>query len=102
MNNFSNFSDSYRHLIKRIFFTDKAVAALENNQYTFIVDRYSNKTIIKAGIEYLFNVKVLKINTCNLPKKKKRTNKNSSVIGKYKKAIVTLSEGDVIKIFPDN
>lgn len=101
MNNFLNSYDSYRNLIKRIVFTDKAVTALQNNQYTFIVERYSNKTIIKTGIEYLFNVKVLKINTCNL-QKKKRKNKNSSVRGKYKKAIVTLSEGDVIKIFPDN
>jgi ribosomal protein L23 len=33
----------------------------ENNQYSFVVDRYSDKTRIKAAIEYLFNVKVVKL-----------------------------------------
>jgi large subunit ribosomal protein L23 len=47
----------------------------ENNQYSFVVDRYSDKTRIKAAIEYLFNVKVVKINTCRLPRKKR--------VGKY-------------------
>jgi large subunit ribosomal protein L23 len=88
--------------IKCPIITDKATRLLENNQYSFIVDRYSNKVTIKAAIEYLFNVKVIKINTCHLPRKKKRVGKYTGWKPQYKKAIVTLSEGDMINLFTDN
>ena len=59
-------------LIKPII-TEKAETLSEsNNQYSFVVDPKSDKPTIKAAIEYLFNVKVIKINTAHLPKKKKR------------------------------
>ena len=61
-----NSSDSYRNdaqIIKYPIITDKATRLLENNQYSFIVDRSSTKPAIKAKIEYLFNVKVIKVNT---------------------------------------
>jgi large subunit ribosomal protein L23 len=48
------------------------------------------------------NVKVLKINTCNIPRKKKTFRKVIRYIPQYKKAIVTLSEGDKIMLFPEN
>ena len=62
---------SYAQVIKYPIITDKATRLLENNQYSFIVDRYSDKTTIKTAIEYLFDVKIIKINTCRLPRKKK-------------------------------
>jgi large subunit ribosomal protein L23 len=70
--NSSDFSRSNAQIIKYPIITDKATRLLENNQYSFVVDRYSDKITIKAAIEYLFNVKVIKINTCRLPRKKKR------------------------------
>ena len=45
-------------IIKYPIITDKATRLLENNQYSFLVDRYSNKITIKAAIEALFNVKL--------------------------------------------
>ena len=57
-------------IIKYPIITDKATRLVENNKYSFIVDRYSNKIQIKAAIEYLFSVKIQKINTCRLPRKK--------------------------------
>ena len=101
----SNSSDFYRsnvHIIKYPLITDKATRLLENNQYSFIVDRYSDKLTIKATIEYLFNVKVIKINTCRLPRKKKRVGKYIGWKPQYKKAIVSLAEGDVINLFTEN
>jgi ribosomal protein L23 len=68
--NSSDFSLSNAQIVKYPIITDKATRLLENNQYSFVVDRYSDKTRIKAAIEYLFNVKVVKINTCRLPRKK--------------------------------
>jgi len=100
--NSSNFYRSNAQIIKYPIITDKATRLLENNQYSFIVDRYSNKIVIKSSIEYLFNVKVIKINTCNLPKKKKRVGKYIGWKPQYKKAIVTLSDGDLINLFTDN
>ena len=102
MTNSSDFSRSNAQVIKYPIITDKATRLLENNQYSFIVDRYSDKITIKAAIEYLFNVKVIKINTCHLPKKKKRVGKYLGWKPQYKKAIVTLSKGDTINLFAEN
>ena len=97
-----NSSDYNTQIIKYPIITDKATRLLENNQYSFIVDRYSDKSTIKAAIEYLFNVKVDKINTCRLPRKKKRVGKYMGWKPQYKKAIVSLREGDVINLFTEN
>ena len=102
MINSSNFSRSKAEVIKYPIITDKATRLLENNQYSFVVDPYSDKITIKAAIEYLFNVTVIKVNTCHLPRKKKRVGKYIGWKPKYKKAIVTLSEGDVINLFTEN
>lgn len=90
------------NIIKYPVITDKATRLLENNQYSFIVNPKSDKITIKAAIEYLFNVKVIKINTCHLPRKKKRVGKYVGWKSQYKKAIVTLSEGDTINLFTEN
>ena len=102
MINSSDYSRSNAQIIKYPIITDKATRLLENNQYSFIVDRYSNKLTIKAAIEYLFNVKVIKVNTCKLPRKKKRVGKYIGWKPQYKKAIVSLAEGDVINLFTEN
>ena len=102
MTNSSDFSRSKAQIIKYPIITDKATRLLENNQYSFVVDRYSDKLIIKTAIEYLFNVKVIKVNTCRLPRKKKRVGKYIGWKKKNKKAIVYLSEGEVINLFTDS
>ena len=102
MTNSSDFSCSNAQVIKYPIITDKATRLLENNQYSFIVDRYSDKITIKTAIEYLFKVKVIKVNTCHLPRKQKRVGKYIGWKSNYKKAIVTLSEGNVINLFTDN
>ena len=102
MTNSSNFSRSNAQIIKYPIITDKATRLLENNQYSFVVDPYSDKITIKAAIEYLFKVTVVKVNTCRLPRKKKRVGKYIGWKPQYKKAIVTLSEGDVINLFTEN
>ena len=102
MTNSSDLSRSNIQVVKYPIITDKATRLLENNQYSFVVDRYSDKLTIKAAIEYLFNVKVVKINTCRLPRKKKRVGKYIGWKPQYKKAVVTLLEGDVINLFTDS
>jgi large subunit ribosomal protein L23 len=89
-------------IIKYPIITDKATRLLENNQYSFIVNLKSDKPTIKSVIEDLFNVTVLKINTCHIPRKKKRMGKYIGWKSKSKKAIVTLLEGDTINLFTEN
>jgi len=98
----SYFNYSYDDIIKYPIITDKATRLLENNQYSFIVNSTSSKPTIKTAIEYLFNVKVIKINTCHLPKKRKRVGKYIGWKSHYKKAIVTLAEGNTISLFAEN
>lgn len=102
MVNISAISRNNAQIVKYPIITDKATRLLENNQYSFVVDRYSDKINIKSAIESLFSVKVIKINTCRLPRKKKRVGKYIGWKPQYKKAIVTLSEGDVINLFTDS
>jgi len=102
VSNSSTLSKNVRQIIKYPIITDKATRLLENNQYSFIVDRYSDKITIKSAIEYLFNVKVIKVNTCRLPRKKTRVGKYIGWKPQYKKAIVSLADGDVINLFAEN
>ncbi len=102
MNNLVEISRSNADIVKYPIITDKAIRLTETNKYSFIVNWYSNKIDIKTAIEELFNVKVIKINTCRLPRKKKRVGKYIGWKSQYKKAIVTLNEGDTINLFTDS
>ena len=102
MNKFSRHYSINTQIIKYPIITDKAGILLENNQYTFVVDKFCNKPLIKSAIEYLFNVRVIKVNTSNLPKKKKRIGKYIGWKPQYKKAIVKLADGDVINLFTES
>lgn len=100
MSNASNLSST--NLIKYPLITDKATRLLKNNQYSFLVDRDADKITIKTAIEYLFNVKVVKVNTCRLPRKQKRVGKYIGWKPQYKKTIISLAEGYEINLFTEN
>ena len=100
MTNLSYSINGSSSIIKYPIITDKTIS--DNNKYSFIVNPQSDKAAIKEAIEFLFDVKVIKINTCQLPKKKKRVNKYIGWKPRYKKAVVTLSDNDLIDLFPDN
>jgi len=88
-------------LVRRPIVTEKATTLLEDNKYVFEVTTKATKPEIKAAIEALFKVKVLKVNTLIPPRKKKRVGKFLGFKPLYKRAIVTLSESDSITLFPD-
>ncbi len=91
-------------LIKPIL-TEKQTAISEKfpNRYGFRVVPSANKVEIKNAIEQIYGVKVEDVNTMNYAgKRKSRFTKAGVVSGKtpaYKKAIVTLKEGEVIDFF---
>lgn len=73
------------------------------NRYGFRVDKGANKIEIKQAVEALYNVTVLEVNTMIVaPKKKSRFTKSGVINGQssaFKKAIVTLKEGEVIDFY---
>jgi large subunit ribosomal protein L23 len=71
----------------------------KQNKYVFRVAPRANKVQIKAAIEKLFNKKVVSVNTCNYAGKKKRERTaNFGRKAHWKKAIVTLKEGEKIDL----
>ncbi len=75
------------------------------SQYSFVVDKNSNKLEIKKAVEEMFGVNVESVNTAIMPGKSKvRNTRNGILRGKtsaYKKAIVKLSDGETIDFFGD-
>lgn len=88
-------------LIVKPIITEKATMHMEQNKYVFDVRKGAEKPDIKKAIETLFDVKVVKVNTIKLPRKKKRVGKFMGYKTQYKRAIVTLQEGDSITLFPE-
>ena len=85
-------------LVRRPIVTEKATILMEQNKYTFEVTPKATKPEIRAAIESLFDVKVESVNTINPPRKKRRVGRFVGYKPHYKKAIVTVAEGDVEKI----
>lgn len=91
-------------IIKKPVITEKMTAISEKlNRYAFIVDKRANKLQIKKAVEELYGVKIEAVNTMNYNGKlKSRYTKSGVVSGRtnaFKKAIVTLAEGETIDFF---
>ena len=89
---------SYRDIIIAPIITEKSASLEAQNTYVFKVDIKANKTSIKQAIEKIFNVKVKEVRTVNSHPKKKRVGRYSGMTNKYKKAIVTLVNGNKIDL----
>ncbi len=90
-------------LIKPIV-TEKMTALGEDfNRYGFVVEKSANKLQIRQAVEELYGVKVSEVNTMRYSgKRKQRFTKSGVSVGKtaaYKKAVVTLAEGEVIDFY---
>ena len=90
-------------LIKPIL-TEKANAQQESlRRYAFKVNRRANKVEIKTAIEQFYGVNVLEVNTLVVPGKNKTRSTKSGIISGvksgYKKALVTVAEGETIDLY---
>jgi large subunit ribosomal protein L23 len=87
-------------VIRRPLITEKSTRQKEENrQYAFEVDQGANKVEIQSAVERLFKVKVLQVRTGNVLGKVKRLGRRYGKRPDWKKAIVTLKEGDRIDFF---
>jgi large subunit ribosomal protein L23 len=88
------------HIVKRPLITEKSTRQKEEgNQIAFLVDPQANKIEIRQAVEKLFKVKVRRVHTMNLVGKRKRLGRFFGWKSDWKKAIVTLREGDRIEFF---
>ncbi len=83
-------------IIQKPILTEKSTNLNQFNQYSFKVNLKSNSLEIKNAIEKIFKVKVSKINTSIVRGKPKTFKGTSGYKKNYKKAIVTLKEGQTI------
>lgn len=88
-----------RDILKKPLITEKSMDLVNDNKYTFIVDTKSNKVEIKKAVEELFKVKVEKVNTMRYKGRMIRVRGRLGFTQDYKKAVVTLRQGDKIEIF---
>ena len=86
-------------IIIRPVITERAFDMQDFNRYTFEVAKTASKIEIAKAVEELFDVKVLKVNTVNVKPKPKRMRYQVGYTRTWKKAIVTLAEGDSIELF---
>ena len=77
--------------------TEKSAGNAEKGIYTFKVAKTATKTQIKHTIEKAFRVNVVKINTLNTKAKSKRVGRYTGKTKTYKKAFVTLKDGETIE-----
>ena len=90
--------ESMYDIIRAPVVTEKSTQGSEHNQVTFRVSPGATKPQIKRAIEGLFSVKVTKVNTLNINGKVKMFKGRPGKRADYKKAIVTLAEGNSIDI----
>jgi large subunit ribosomal protein L23 len=85
-------------IVKTVRLTEKGTRQGEKyNQYTVVADPRANKTQIRHAVQELFKVKVTKVNTLNVRGKARRQRtKQAGQASNWKKAIITLKEGDKI------
>ena len=87
-------------VIKTVRVTEKGTALSEkHNQYQVVADKQANKVDIKHAMEKIFKVTVLRVNTMHVRGKARR--QRTAQFGRtpaWKKAIVTLKEGDKIEL----
>jgi len=72
------------------------------NQYSFIVADVATRTQVKDAIETLYDVKVMRVNIINAPAKRGRRLRSRRLLirkGAFKKAIITLADGQTLPIF---
>ena len=91
----------YEVIIRPIDTEKTRYQASELGQYTFEVDRRANKIEVKRAVESIFDVAVVAVNVVNMPAKASRRRGRRRIVRRssWKKAVVTLAEGQRLDVF---
>ncbi len=85
-------------VVKNLLRTEKGTELMAQNKYLFEVDSRSNKIEIKKAVEDIYRVKVNKVNIVSMRGKEKRVRYKRGRTPDWKKAIITLEEGNTIDV----
>ena len=88
-----------RDIILRPVISEKSYDMIEHNRYTFEVAKTASKPQIADAVSEIFGVTVTKVNTMNVTGKPRRVRVAKGKTRDWKKAVVTLKEGDSIEFF---
>ncbi len=88
-----------REIIIRPIITEHSYDMMDENTYTFEVAKSANKIEVRQAVETLFDVTVTKVNTMNVKPKNKRVRYVMGKTRTWKKAMVTIAEGETIELF---
>lgn len=86
-------------VLRRPVITEKSTMLGNQGQYTFEVAREANKIEIKRAVEEIFKVEVRAVNIIHVPGKMRRMGRTHGMTTPWKKAVVTLKEGQRIDLF---
>ena len=89
-----------RSVVIRPVVSEKSYEMIEQNRYTFEVDKEAKKPEIAKAVEEIFHVTVTNVNTMRVNGKPRRVRYAKGLTRSWKKAVVTLKEGDTIDLFP--
>ena len=90
---------SAHEILVRPIISEKNTMLNERGQYVFEVSKRANKIMIRRAVEELFGVNVTSVNVMHVAGKRRRTGRTIGVTRSWKKAIVTLREGQRIELF---
>lgn len=85
-------------VVKGLLRTEKGADMMPFSKYLFWVDTKANKVEIRNAVENIYKVKVDKVNTINVKGKPKRVRYTVGMTSGWKKAVVTLKEGNKIDV----
>jgi large subunit ribosomal protein L23 len=85
-------------IIKSLLRTEKSSLVEKHRQYAFRVSHRSTKTDIRKAVEEIYKVKVQAVNIMHVPGKLKRVRLKYGYTSDWKKAVVTLKEGNKIEV----
>ena len=88
-----------RDIIIRPVISEKSYDMIEHNRYTFEVAKTASKPQIADAVSEIFGVTVTNVNTMNVTGKPRRVRVAKGKTRDWKKAVVTLKEGDAIEFF---
>ena len=91
--------NSVYNVIIRPIVSERSFGLMDQNKYTFEVAKDAAKQEIADAVEKIFNVHVVKVNTMSVKPKKKRVRYQIGSTRSWKKAIVTIRDGESIEIF---
>jgi large subunit ribosomal protein L23 len=88
-----------RSIVIRPVISEKSFKMVQHNRYTFEVDKTASKIEVGKAVAEIFDVTVTSVNTMTVKGKPRRQRYSSGHTKTWKKAIVTLKQGDAIELF---